>query len=281
MSTPEPTIIDRNVGPTDIIPSVSIDNMIRMRAAVIDRIDQAIAHIREATEIANAAHLGGLDAKFDLIQGSRVDFLDADAAEEVRRQIDAGAWQYLLHESGLRTFMDARARQEWDEQIAKGTIPPLTRENVTATFEVMHAARGDMLDRGVIECFRNLSWNYKTNQPFKFGKRIILGYLFSTYGSGKQRWLSLNHGQANRLDDLMRVMSVLDGKIEPDHRHGVSSAIGAAHRAGLWQWSGPYFAIRWFRKGSGHVTFTRPDLVDQLNQILAKHFPRALDAPHD
>jgi hypothetical protein len=40
----------------------------------------------------------------------------------------------------------------------------------------------------------------------------------------------------------------------------------------------PYFSLRWFGNGNGHVTFTRPDLVERLNGILARHQPNALPA---
>jgi hypothetical protein len=33
------------------------------------------------------------------------------------------------------------------------------------------------------------------------------------------------------------------------------------------------------KKGFGHLTFKKPDRVDALNAILAKHFPNALAAP--
>ncbi|EPP0706643.1 DUF4942 domain-containing protein [Klebsiella michiganensis] len=30
------------------------------------------------------------------------------------------------------------------------------------------------------------------------------------------------------------------------------------------------------KKGSAHVTFTRPDLVEKVNDIIARHYPGAL-----
>lgn len=30
------------------------------------------------------------------------------------------------------------------------------------------------------------------------------------------------------------------------------------------------------QKGSAHVTFTRPDLVEKVNDIIARHYPGAL-----
>ncbi|MFS3643827.1 DUF4942 domain-containing protein, partial [Escherichia coli] len=38
------------------------------------------------------------------------------------------------------------------------------------------------------------------------------------------------------------------------------------------------FTIRYFQKGSGHITFKRLDLVDKMNDIVAKHYPSALSA---
>ena len=40
-----------------------------------------------------------------------------------------------------------------------------------------------------------------------------------------------------------------------------------------------YMSVRSYRNGSGHVKFKRPDLVDRMNLIVAKHFPGCLPAP--
>lgn len=41
---------------------------------------------------------------------------------------------------------------------------------------------------------------------------------------------------------------------------------------------GDLFAIRYFQKGSGHITFKRLDLVEKMNYIVAKHYPGMLSA---
>lgn len=38
------------------------------------------------------------------------------------------------------------------------------------------------------------------------------------------------------------------------------------------------FSIRYFQKGTAHITFKRPDLVDQLNDIIARYYPGMLSA---
>ena len=43
---------------SDLVPSVSVENMVNQRAAVLERIGRAVDLIREAATIASAAHLG-------------------------------------------------------------------------------------------------------------------------------------------------------------------------------------------------------------------------------
>lgn len=36
------------------------------------------------------------------------------------------------------------------------------------------------------------------------------------------------------------------------------------------------FAIKYFQKGTAHIVFKRPELVDKLNDIIARHYLGAL-----
>ncbi|MGS3887278.1 DUF4942 domain-containing protein, partial [Escherichia coli] len=38
------------------------------------------------------------------------------------------------------------------------------------------------------------------------------------------------------------------------------------------------FSIRYFKQGSAHITFRKPELVDRLNDIIAKRYPGQLSA---
>ncbi|MGJ0490082.1 DUF4942 domain-containing protein [Methylobacter sp.] len=261
---------------SSLVKSVSITNLVNKRTVVVERMRQALDLISEAEQLAKAAHVGFprlvIDNSYSL-RGRTIsisgDFSNrADVEVGILKTVDTPAWQYLLHESGLRTFMDASAREKWDKQISTGEIPPLTLDNIEATFEGLHKARGEMFERGVIACFRRLSWSYKTNQPCKFGKRLIVNGLFS-YGTP-------NHRTTDELDDLMRVFHVIDGKPEADHRNGIYALVSGAWQRRESEAGNDYMRIKWFKKGTGHVFFKRPDLVDKMNMILAKHYPDAL-----
>lgn len=36
------------------------------------------------------------------------------------------------------------------------------------------------------------------------------------------------------------------------------------------------FSIKYFQKGTAHITFKRAELVDKLNDIIAHHYPGTL-----
>ena len=262
---------------TDLVKSISLTNLANQRAAVVERVHRALNLLDEAQQLAKAAHLGFPRLVLDDAYACRGrpsvtgDYANRDEAEAaIVRVIDVRGWSYLLSESGPRTFMDAQAREQWDKQLADGDVPDLTTANIEATFTQLYGARGDMFERGVIQCFRRLSWDYKTNRPFKFGKRIIVKRLLSDGCT--------NHRVTDELDDLVRAFCVLDGKPEPDHRLGAYAFVSDARQARLTEAEHAYFHLRWFKNGNGHLTFARPDLVEKMNLILAKHYPNALAA---
>ncbi|AXE91062.1 DUF4942 domain-containing protein [Paraburkholderia terricola] len=260
---------------TNLVKSISVTNLTNQRTAVVERVRAALDLLHEAEQLAKAAHLGFPRLVLDDAYACRGrptvtgEYAKRDEAQDaITRVIDVGGWTYLMDESGLRTFMDAQARDQWNRQLSDGDVPELTAANIEATFTQLYGSRGDMFEGGVLQCFRRLSWNYKTNQPFRFGKRIIVKYLLSQG--------STNHRVTDELDDLIRAFCVLDGKPEPDHRHGAYCLISEARQSRQTEAGNDWFHLRWFKNGNGHLTFARPDLVEKMNLILAKHYPNAL-----
>lgn len=84
-------------------------------------------------------------------------------------------------------------------------FPEISEANILSTFEQLHQNKDDVFERGVINLFRGLSWNYKTNCPCKFGNKIIVNNLVRW-----DRWgLHLITGQqADRLADRKNAASV-------------------------------------------------------------------------
>lgn len=253
----------------DLVKSASIENMLRTRAAVEERLLQAQALLVETQEMAIAAHLGGFSEH--LRASYRRSLMAPDGVEETMKTLDGQAWEYLMNESGLMSFMDAETRDKWRETLSRREFPAMTAEAIKGTFGELYAKRAEMFEQGVINCYRRLSWDYKTNQPFKFGKKIIIKYLVDRGGYPNIR-------PTDELDDLIRVFTVIDNKPEPDHRDGMRTKVRSAMKSGENAVVTNYFSLKIFKNQNGHLCFSRPDLVQSMNQILAKHHPNALAA---
>lgn len=269
-----------------VVKSISIENMLAQRDGILARVRQAIATLKEAESIAEASGISDAAKYRDfeyMLQGNdhyrRTELLNDGALEQITKRLDACAWNHLLHESGLRTLMDAKAREEWWQKIDKLEVPELTGDNIRATFGMLYETRSDIFDRGVINVFKSLSWDYKTNRPFRFGKRIVVEYLRNSVSGGDGLGWP-NHRKCDQLDDLIRVLSVLDGKPEPDHRQGTYHLLYDDKKRFQRDVEHEYMQIRSFKNGNGHITFKRLDLVEKMNRIIAKHFPGALAHDH-
>lgn len=53
-------------------------------------------------------------------------------------------------------------------------IPAISEANILSTFEQLHQSKYEVFERGVIDVFKSISWDFKTNSPCKFGKKIIM-----------------------------------------------------------------------------------------------------------
>lgn len=163
-------------------------------------------------------------------------------------------------------------RRTWRRAISQ----LLAIANILSTFEQLHHNKQEVFERGVINVFKGLSWDYKINNPCCFGKKIIIKLV------KHDRWgYSLNWGwRRDQLADLERMLCLMDGKTIPDNRHDISIRfMEFVHDNPHEQvFENDLFAIRYFQKGSEHITFKRLDLVEKMNDIVAKHYPSALPA---
>ncbi|HHI71465.1 MAG TPA: DUF4942 domain-containing protein [Rhodobacteraceae bacterium] len=258
----------------EMILSTDIQRLVDVRNAVVKKISDAMNLVREAEDMGRKVGLGCMR---DWMNDSVKDALrfGEDACSILCGEIDRAGWACLMNQSGMIDLMDAKARTEWCNQIHDGKVPELNLENILSTFQMLHDQKDAMFERGVIEVFKHLSWDYRTNSPAAFGKKIIMDGAFEYWSNGF--WP--NYPVLNRLNDLERIMTILDGKPVPESRNKVSAKLSgliAEKRSCNVYSDHPYFDLSWFKKGTLHIVFKRQDLVTKMNRILAKHYPGSL-----
>lgn len=149
-------------------------------------------------------------------------------------------------------------------------IPTISEENILSTFKQLHQSEGEVFERCVINVFKSLGLDYKSNSPCRFSRKIIVNGLVK-----HDRWgFGLNWGrQRDRLADLERMLMLLDGKPVPDNRADVTRRLSDhidENRQGT-SYEDEMFIVKFFQKGTAHITFKRSELVDKLNDVIARH----------
>lgn len=207
-----------------------------------------------------------------------------------RKLVDVTVWTHLIEMSGIEQLMDAQAKKELREQmryvpdrtdrdgqlinqdeIAK-MLPEVTVENVYATLEQFRLNAELIFRRGIVNVFSKLDRRFRSHDGFKVGSRMILNYI-ADRDSGRVRTYG---DKADLLHDVERTFLVLDGQ---DARATYASLLAKVDRERNNGWKpmqsehqGDYFKIRIFKNGNAHLWFTRKDLVEKVNKILADHY---------
>lgn len=264
-------------GHTDVICSTSIERIVTGRNAALTQIESLIQQLDDISTLTRS--IGGKTAldlamKQDFRCGCWLMEKREAAMKAITRNLDRGIWRDLMKQSGMLSLMDAAAREQWYNSLEKDDILVVSEANILSTFEQLHLNKGEVFERGVINVFTGLSWDYRTNSPCKFGTKIIVTGLVKY----DRRGFGLNWGWRDRLADLERMLIILDGKPVPNNRADVTRRLGDHIHANRHsnRYEDEMFVIKYFQKGTAHITFKRPELVDKLNDIIARHYPGAL-----
>ena len=279
---------------SDLVPSVSIE-------AVVGRRDEIARLVREANALMVRAHevaktmdevLGpgaGSEAHFSL----HLEYRHGEArywgekhehAVEMTQEVDRRIWGRLVEKAGIWSLMDAQARQEWSVQLNDGRFPAVSVESIHATIAGLSDQRAAIFERGVVGLFRSLSWDYKSNSPRMLGPRIVLTGATSWWTDARRRKRG-QPGAVDRLEDLLRILAVIEGHPQPSHLSGCLAQLRAQ------DWPDvpeaivgvlglptplPLFEVRGFKNGNAHVRLCHGRHLDELNRIIAKHHRNVL-----
>lgn len=271
----EPDVLTEH---NELILSTSIERVVTGRDSALKQIEQLIEQLDAISRL--TSEIGGGKAQdWAMKPGHRYDSWLTEKADKampaVTRNIDSSIWRDLMLKSGMMALMDAQARDQWHKNLEEGDLPAITEANILSTFEQLHLNKMEVFERGIINVFKGLSWDYKTNSPCSFGKKIIINNLVT-----HNRWgFSLNWGwRRDQLADLERMLFLLDGKPIPDNRGDISIRLMEHIRDNPAKnaYEDEYFSIRYFQKGTAHLTFKRLALIEMMNDIIAKHYPGVL-----
>lgn len=218
----EPDVLTEH---SELILSTSIERTVTGRDSALAQIEQLIQQLDTVSRLTSEVG-GGTAQDWAMKPGHRYDSWLIGTSEKampaITRNIDRSIWRDLMLKSGMMALMDAQARDQWHKNLEEGDLPAISEANILSTFKQLHLNKRDVFERGIINVFKGLSWDYKTNSPCCFGKKIIINNLVT-----HNRWgFSLNWGwRRDQLADLERMLFLLDSKPIPDNRGDISTRL--------------------------------------------------------
>ena len=261
----------------DLILTTSVPAMIEARETIREKVMGAFVLLNESMSLEKTASMEQYSVLESFMSSGRGYYFTlsnpGESTDSAMKQVDAKFWRSLLDQSGIRAFMSARRQEDLDDQISRAATPPFEMDAIKATFADLYERRANMMEEGIIDLFRRLSWDYRTNNPLRIGRKIIVSHVIDSYGS-------VSSNTADVLDDLIRILSVYDGKPIPEHRNGMYHAMTEGPMRVRSEVETEYFHMKVYKKGTGHIVFHDKalPLLDQCNRVIARHYPHALAA---
>jgi hypothetical protein len=253
-----------------------------------DHMLKAFMHVRKAALYMGQNDVGsprGTD--YDKIIGLAWTNVN-DARAEFIRAHRHGAWMSVFQMMDFRKWLDKKQTDEFIRDIERNGCVPFTRENIKGTLQNVFLQRGKLFEQSVANVFDELTRYYKGNTSHREGwksndnymvnQKLVFPYGCRFDGKYCKSFSHLYSGSCVDIyNDLDRVMCVLDSRdfaecntiyagLDRKFRvlgHNVKSPFDN-------QAESDYFHIRFFKKGTIHLTFKDGDLWEKFNVTASK-----------
>lgn len=184
--------------------------------------------------------------------------------DDIKRNMQRTAWGIIVENLGIRNVMSVAKRNEFDAQLEKGELPDITEATIVGMLLGLMGQAQDFAREAAREVFDLLRpWrrDYKTNNPFRVGRRVILQYYVD---EGYGRPFHHTYGRSAELTAIDGVFHLMDGKGVMREKSPLITAIDTSE-TGMGETD--YFRFKCFRNRNLHLEFRRLDLVQELNML--------------
>lgn len=191
--------------------------------------------------------------------------------EDMHKAMERRAWDVLVDALGIKNVMSVAKRKEFDEQLKKGELPPVTEQTITAILLGL-AGQADQFAKeaaheifGILRPSGHWGGQYATNNAFRVGRRVILSWKVERSYSGGFR---VHYGCEQTLTAIDGVFHLLAGMgVMRENKGPLVAAINATDATGRGETE--FFRFKCYKNRNLHLEFKRLDLVKELNFLAA------------
>lgn len=194
-------------------------------------------------------------------------------------------WKHVFNKMDLDRFFTSQVREKINKFAEQQEKVPFTMKNIYRMAEIIHGTKDGILKEALVEAVDNFTQHthenryqvegWKTNSGYMLNQKFIVGYVRDSFYSYPS--ISYNSRASNYIDDLVRVLCNLTGKVF-NWKEGLQNFFrserdeeGNYHykEFGTWyDWQ--FFEIKMFKKGTLHVKFKDREVWALLNRKYAE-----------
>lgn len=188
--------------------------------------------------------------------------------------ITASAWSAVFHHPSFRRILTKRAREMFDEFLAKQKRVDFNEHNIKALFAALVARQDDLLNAAIGDAFDTMTrWHdenrehvegWKSNEAYKVKRRCIIpnGVRLS-WGKFEVEY----SGRRREFDDIDRALCVVTGR----NFDTITTIVKAIEQRPMFQEAtSTFFDLRWFKKGTVHLTWLDEQVRRDFNIAAAR-----------
>jgi len=199
--------------------------------------------------------------------------LSFESGEKFRQDVDRFLWRHTMERTGIPRYMDDKARKEFEKGLERD--PPLyTYDSVRSTLMTAASEAPVMLYRGVYELFSRLNGRYRSHDPFKIKKRMVVQFCTDAWRMPP----TLSYERGSVIDDLERVLAVIHETPykECELRYAINEAWKQGGEGGPWVYDDGIVKVRGFKNKSAHIYLLQQEDIDAVNLMIGKHCENAI-----
>lgn len=213
-------------------------------------------------------------------------------------------WEYLFAQTNIKAIVTTKVQEQFDLFIKQQGGIDFTRENIFAVFQMLIDNKDARLLDCMMEVFDRMTRyheknrvhfeGWKTNDAYKVNRKVIMPNFIEVWRHpssryGKHGYCHSFHlyGRSAFLDDIDKVMCMLTGKCfaktsDDDPREPIGTThnalynkfriVGDVYTGDSFDGTteSEFFDIKFFLKGTLHLTFKDEKLWQEFNQRVAK-----------
>lgn len=177
------------------------------------------------------------------------------------------AWRVLVEHLGVKSVMSVAARAKFEHDLERGELPEIGADAILGIVGGLAAQAKDFAREAAKEVFEILrpshphfGGQYKTNDAFRVGKKVILCWYVER---GYQGAFRVNYTHEPHVRAIDGIFHVLDGK--GVIKEGKGPLLTAIEESQEGRGETDYFKFKCFKNHNLHLEMKRLDLVKELN----------------